>query len=58
MAGGLGSLAVVFGVLNLDEVDVNWIFGTFSTPLIVVIVVCLLLGAAIDRAIVYRGRRS
>lgn len=43
----LAGLAVLFAVLNLDEVEVNWIVASWSTPLIVVIAVCLLIGAAI-----------
>jgi len=35
----LGALAVLFAVLNLDEVEVNWILATGETPLILVIVV-------------------
>ena len=41
----IGALVAVFAVLNLDEVEVNWIFGTAQTPLIVVIAVTFLLGA-------------
>jgi len=41
----LGGLGVLFAVLNLDEVDVNWLLGTWSTPLIVVIAISFLLGA-------------
>ena len=40
----LGGLAVLFAVLNLDEVRVHWIVGTWSTPLIVVILLCLAIG--------------
>ena len=43
----LGALVVLFAVLNLSWVQVNWIFWTSITPLIVVIVVCLVLGMAI-----------
>ena len=55
-AAGLGALVTVFAVLNIDEVDVNWVFGTVSTPLIVVILLCIAAGMAIDRALVHRGR--
>lgn len=51
----LGALAVLFAVLNLDKVEVNWIIGTWDTPLILVIAVCLLIGAGIGW--VARGRR-
>jgi uncharacterized integral membrane protein len=40
----VGALATVFAVVNLDQVDVNWIVGTWSTPLIVVIVLSFALG--------------
>jgi uncharacterized integral membrane protein len=53
----LAGLAVAFAVLNLDEVSVNWIFGTWSTPLIVVIVLCLVVGALIDRLVLRPRRR-
>jgi uncharacterized integral membrane protein len=47
VAFGLGGLGALFAVLNLDDVDVNWVFGTWSTPLIVVIAISFLLGAAV-----------
>jgi uncharacterized integral membrane protein len=43
----LGGLGVAFAVLNLDEVDVSWIVGTWQTPLIIVIAVSLIVGAGI-----------
>ena len=46
-AAGLGALGALFAVLNLDEVDVNWVFGTWSTPLIVTIAISFLLGAGV-----------
>lgn len=45
--GGLVVLAIfmtLFAVLNLDKVEVNWIFGSGKAPLIIVIVVSLLVG--------------
>ena len=56
-AGILGVLATVFAVLNLDEVEVDWLIGSWQTPLIVVIVVSMLLGAGIDRLLVRRARK-
>ena len=54
----IGALVAVFAVLNLDEVEVNWIVGTVSTPLIVVIGVTFLLGMAMGWiAHAARGRR-
>jgi uncharacterized integral membrane protein len=47
IAFALGALVVLFGVLNLAAVQVNWILWVSTTPLIVVIVVCLVLGMAI-----------
>jgi uncharacterized integral membrane protein len=45
--GGLVVLAVfmtLFAVLNLDKVEVNWVFGSGKAPLIIVIVISVLLG--------------
>ena len=50
-------LVTVFAVVNLDEVQVNWLVGTWSTPLIVVIAVSALLGAALDRLLQVRSKR-
>jgi uncharacterized integral membrane protein len=36
-----------FAVANLDEVKVNWVLATWSTPLIVVIALSMLIGAAL-----------
>lgn len=47
----------MFAVLNLDDVSVNWIVATWSTPLIVVIVVCLAIGAAIGWTVAHRHMR-
>ncbi len=47
LVAAVSALVALFAVLNLDEVEVNWIIGTFSTPLIVVIAVSVLLGAAL-----------
>jgi uncharacterized integral membrane protein len=43
----LAGVGGVFAALNLDEVQVNWILGTWSTPLIVVIALSMLVGAAL-----------
>jgi uncharacterized integral membrane protein len=48
-------LATLFAVLNLDKVSVNWIVGTWRTPLIVVIAVSMLIGAGAGLLI---GRRT
>jgi lipopolysaccharide assembly protein A len=54
----LGGLAVLFAVLNLDEVPVNWIVGTRSTPLIVVILTSLAIGCALGWLIARRHARG
>jgi uncharacterized integral membrane protein len=57
-AAVLGGLAAVFAVLNRDDVEVNWILGTWSTPLIIVIAVSFLVGVAADRlSVVRRAKR-
>lgn len=43
----LAVLITLFAVLNVKEVEVDWIFGKVRTPLIVVIVVSLLVGVLI-----------
>lgn len=53
---GLGALGVVFAVVNLDEVKVNWILGTWKTPLIVVIALSMMIGAGLG-LLVSRARR-
>ena len=45
-AFALGGLGALFALLNVDEVEVNWILGTWSTPLIIVIALSFLMGAA------------
>jgi uncharacterized integral membrane protein len=50
----LVGLGVLFAALNVDDVDVNWLFGTWSTPLIIVIAIAFLLGAGVG---VLTGRR-
>ena len=44
---GLAALGGVFAVVNLDEVEVNWILGTWETPLIVVIALSMVVGAGL-----------
>jgi uncharacterized integral membrane protein len=43
----LAGVGVAFAVLNLDEVEVNWIVGTWDTPLIIVIAISVLVGAVL-----------
>jgi uncharacterized integral membrane protein len=53
-AFGLGGLGVLFAVLNVDEVEVNWILGTWSTPLIIVIALSIVLGAGLGYLVARR----
>jgi len=41
----VGGLITAFALLNLDDVEVNWLLGTWFTPLIVVIVLSFVGGA-------------
>jgi len=54
---GLAALGGVFAVVNLDEVEVNWILGTWDTPLIVVIALSMLIGGGLGY-LTTRRRRS
>ena len=53
-AFAFGGIAVLFAVLNLDDVAVSWIIGTWETPLIVVIAVSVLIGAALGAMLARR----
>jgi uncharacterized integral membrane protein len=52
----LGALGVGFALVNLDEVEVNWIVGTWDTPLIIVIAISILVGAALGFVVARRRR--
>ncbi len=54
----LAVLITLFAVLNVKQVEVNWIFGTTSTPLIVVIVASLLVGILLTHFAEMRNRRK
>jgi uncharacterized integral membrane protein len=41
------AFAVLFAVLNLDQVQVDWVIGTWETPLLVVILVSFALGGSV-----------
>ena len=43
----LAALGIAFAVVNLDEVKVNWLLGNWRTPLIVVIALSMVIGAAL-----------
>lgn len=51
----VGGLIVLFAVINLDDVEVNWILATATTPLIVVIGVSFALGI-LAGLLIARGR--
>lgn len=55
-AVGLAALGGVFAALNFDEVEVNWVFGTWDTPLIVVIALSMVVGAGLGLLVGRRGR--
>ena len=46
-AVALAGIGGVFAAVNLDEVKVNWILGTWHTPLIVVIALSMVVGAGL-----------
>jgi uncharacterized integral membrane protein len=52
----LAAIGGVFAALNLDEVDVNWILGTWGTPLIVVIALSMVIGAGLGVLVSSRRR--
>jgi uncharacterized integral membrane protein len=54
----LAVLMTLFAVLNIKDVEVNWIFGKSSTPLIIVIVVSLLVGILLTHFAEMRYRRK
>ncbi len=43
----LAGIGGVLAAVNLDEVKVNWILGTWHTPLIVVIALSMVVGAGL-----------
>ena len=43
----LAGLGIAFAALNVDEVKVNWILGNWRTPLIIVIALSMVVGAAL-----------
>jgi putative membrane protein len=54
----LAVLMTLFAVLNVKQVEVNWIFGTTKTPLIIVIVASLLVGILLTHFAEMRNRRK
>jgi uncharacterized integral membrane protein len=55
--GILAAVAVLFAVLNLDNVKVNLLFASVTMPLVIVIAACLLIGGLIGAYAGRRGRR-
>ncbi len=53
----LAVLITLFAVLNLESVEVNWIFGKGEAPLIIVIVVSLLVGIVLTYLVDRRASR-
>jgi uncharacterized integral membrane protein len=55
----LAVLMTLFAVLNREEVKVNWIFGSSTVPLIIVIVVSMLVGILLTHfaELLWRRRR-
>jgi len=51
-------LATLFAVLNLSQVEVDWIIGSGHAPLIIVIVISLLVGVLLSYAAQRRSRRD
>ena len=47
LMGALAALLVVFGVLNTHEVGVDFIFNTWSAPMILVILIAAAFGFAL-----------
>jgi uncharacterized integral membrane protein len=57
LATVVGGIAAIFAFVNLDKVEVDWIIGSWQTPLIVVILLSMVLGAGLDRLLVRRARK-
>jgi uncharacterized integral membrane protein len=56
--GILAAVALLFAVLNFDEVKVHLLFATVTMPLVIVIAACLLIGGLIGAYLGRRGRRG
>ena len=52
----LAGIGGAFAVANLDEVKVNWILGTWRTPLTVVIALSMVIGAGLGYLVTRRRR--
>ena len=56
--GILAAVALLFAILNFEDVEVDLLFGSVTMPLVVVIAACLLIGGLIGAYLGRRGRRS
>jgi uncharacterized integral membrane protein len=54
----LAAVALLFAVLNFDDVKVDLLFGSVTMPLVIVIAGCLLIGGLIGAYVGRRGRRE
>jgi len=54
----LAAVALLFAVLNFEDVKVDLLFGSVTMPLVIVIAACLLIGGLIGAYLGRRGRRS
>jgi len=55
--GILAAVALLFAVLNFEDVKVDLLFGSVTMPLVIVIAGCLLIGGLIGAYVGRRGRR-
>lgn len=56
--GILAAVALVFAILNFEDVKVDLLFGSVTMPLVIVIAACLLIGGLIGAYLGRRGRRD
>jgi uncharacterized integral membrane protein len=58
LAVALAIYFTLFAVLNLDDVQVDWVFGSGKAPLIIVIVISLLIGIVLTYFVERRSKRK
>jgi uncharacterized integral membrane protein len=54
----LAAVALLFAILNFEDVKVDLLFGSVTMPLVIVIAGCLLIGGLIGTYLGRRGRRG
>lgn len=54
----LAGVALLFAILNFEDVKVDLLFGSVTMPLVIVIAGCLLMGGLIGAFLGRRGRRD